>query len=72
MQVTTGTVVDGKIVLDGVALVEGTRVTVVARDEDEPAVLTSEQEVALRQALDEIERGDFLTLDELLAAMPGR
>ena len=72
MQVTTGTVVNGKVVLDGVALLEGTRVTVRTHLEDEPAVLTSEQEAALRQALDEIERGEFASLDKVLAAMPCR
>lgn len=36
MQVTTATVVGGKIVVEGVPLVEGTVVTVLSREPDEP------------------------------------
>ena len=70
MQVATGTVVNGKIVLEGVPLVEGARVTVVTRGADESYSLSEAQEVALLASISEIERGDFVTLEELLASLP--
>lgn len=70
MQVATGTVVNGKIVLEGVPLVEGARVTVVTRGADENYSLSEAQELALLASIDEIERGDFVTLEELLASLP--
>lgn len=44
MQIATGTVVDGKIVLEGVPLMEGARVTVVTRGADEGFSLSEAQE----------------------------
>jgi predicted transcriptional regulator len=70
MQVATGTVVDGKIVLEGVRLAEGAKVTVVTRGADEGFTLTEAQENELLDSLAEIERGEFVTLDELLASLP--
>jgi pSer/pThr/pTyr-binding forkhead associated (FHA) protein len=70
MQVTTGTVVNGQIVLEGVPLQEGAVVTVVTRGADESFMLTPEQEDELLAAIAEIDRGEFLTLDELLLGLP--
>ena len=70
MQIATGTVVNGKIVLEGVALAEGAIVTVVSRGADETFSLTSEQEDELLAAMAEIERGECVTLDELLLSLP--
>jgi hypothetical protein len=70
MQVATGTVVDGKIVLEGVPLAEGARVTVVTRGADEGFVLTAAQESALLESLAEIERGQYVSLEELVASLP--
>jgi hypothetical protein len=70
MQITTGTVVNGKIVLEGVPLVEGARVTIVTRGADESYSLSEAQESALLASIGEIERGDFVTLEELLASLP--
>jgi len=70
MQVATGTVVDGKIVVEGVPLAEGARVTVVTRGADEGFALSEAQESALLASLAEIERGEFVTLEELLASLP--
>ena len=47
MQVATGTVVDGKIVLEGVPLAEGAKVTIVTRGADESFSLSEAQENAL-------------------------
>lgn len=70
MQVATGTVVNGKIVLEDVALEEGAVVAVVARGEGERFSLTREQEDELLEALAEIDRGEFVSLEELLRSLP--
>lgn len=72
MQVATGTVVNGKIVLEGVPLTEGAKVTVVTRGADGGFALSEAQEDALLASLAEIERGDYLTLEELVASLPAR
>jgi riboflavin synthase alpha subunit len=69
MQVATGTVVDGKIVLDGVRLSEGATVTVVARGADEGFFLSVEQEDELLAAMAEVERGDSVSLEEVLSSL---
>lgn len=70
MQVATGTVVNGKIVVEGISLAEGAVVTLVARGADEKFSLTEEQENELLEAMAEIDRGEFVTLDELLGSLP--
>lgn len=70
MQFATGTVVNGKIVLEGVPLTEGARVTVVTRGADEGIALTEAQEDALLASLAEIERGQCVSLEELIASLP--
>ena len=72
MQIATGTVVNGKIVLEGVPLAEGAVVTVVTRGADESFSLTPAQEEQLVASMAEIERGEFLTLEELLQSLPTR
>lgn len=70
MQVATGTVVNGKIVLEGVSLTEGAVVTVVTRGSDESFLLTEAQENELLAAITEIERGEYVSLEELLQSLP--
>ena len=65
MQVATGTVVNGKIVVEGVSLTEGAVVAVVTRGADESFSLTETQENELLAAMAEIERGEYVTLEEL-------
>ena len=72
MQVATGTVVNGKVVLEGVPLAEGARVTVLTRGADESFSLTEAQEDALLASLDEIERGQYVSLEELIATLPAQ
>lgn len=72
MQVVTGTVVDGRVVVQGVALPEGARVTVLTRGADEGFSLSAEDENELVEALAEIDRGEFLSLEQLLATLPRR
>ena len=70
MQVATGTVVNGKIVVEGAELPEGAVVTVISRGDAESFSLTEAQERELLEAMAEIERGEFETLEDLLASLP--
>jgi len=58
VRVATGRVVDGKIVVDGEVLEEGTVVTVLAADDEESFTLSPDQEQALRLAIAEADRGE--------------
>jgi hypothetical protein len=66
MKVATGTVIDGKVVVEGESLEEGTKVTVVLREDEEFFDLTPEQEAELLASIAEIERGEYITAEELL------
>ena len=69
MQPSTGTVVGGKVVVEGVPLVEGSFVTVLSRAPDEPFALSSQDEEELLAAMAEIERGEFVSSEELLESL---
>jgi hypothetical protein len=69
MQVTTGTVVNGKVVVEGATLPEGAVVAVLSRGAEEGFKLSTSQEDELLAAIAEIERGDFVGLEELLASL---
>ncbi|MEY4561559.1 MAG: hypothetical protein RLZZ618_836 [Pseudomonadota bacterium] len=56
MQVATGTVVDGKIIIEGLSLPEGTLVTVVTRDTEAAVRLSLRDEAELLEALDEADQ----------------
>ena len=69
MQVTTGTVVGGKVVVEGVPLVEGSFVAVLSREADEPLALSAEDEEELLAAMAKIDRGEFVSAGELLESL---
>ena len=66
MKVATGTVVDGKVVVEGETLAEGSTVTVVLREDDETFELTPEDEAELLESIAAIERGEFISGEQLL------
>jgi hypothetical protein len=70
MQVTTGTVVNGKVVVEGATLPEGAVVAVLSRGAAEGFTLSTSQEDELLAAMAEIERGDFVGLEELVTSIP--
>lgn len=72
MQVATGPVVNGEIVLEGVPLTEGAKITVVPWGADESFALSDAQEDALLASLAQIERGECVTLGELVTSLPAR
>ena len=69
MQIAIGTVVNGKIVVEGVSLVEGAVVAVVSRGADETYRLSPEDESELSAAIVEIERGEFVSAGDLLESL---
>jgi hypothetical protein len=66
MKVATGIVVDGKVVVEGESLTEGSTVTVVLREDDEGFELTPEEEEELLESIQQIERGEFVSGEQLL------
>jgi hypothetical protein len=69
MQVASGTVIDGKVVVDGLSLPEGTVVTVLARGDEAAVRLPPEQEAELLEALDEADREEGISADELFVRL---
>jgi hypothetical protein len=65
MKVATGRVVDGKIVLEGEPLAEGSVVTVVAREDDEAFEVSPDEEKALLAAIAQADRGEVVSWEEL-------
>ena len=65
MKVATGTVVEGKVVLEGEPLLEGAVVTVVARDDDDTFNVSPEEERALLEAITQADRGQVVSWEEL-------
>ncbi|MGH9324941.1 MAG: hypothetical protein ACRD21_13250 [Vicinamibacteria bacterium] len=63
MRVATGKVIDGKVVVEGEPLVEGSTVTVFLPEPDEEIELTREEESQLALAVREADEGDFLEED---------
>lgn len=72
MGIATGTVVAGKVQLEGVALPEGAIVTVLTPDSTAEVLLDAEDEAALLDAIAEAERGETLSPDELFARLDKR
>ena len=65
MGIATGTVVAGKVVVDGMDLPEGSRVTVLTLEPDEEVRLTDYEEADLIEAIAEVERGETISAEEL-------
>ncbi len=72
MQITTGTVVDGKVVVEGANLVEGSVVAVLSEDAEGSFTLSTEDEDELLAAVAEIERGGFVSAEDLLETLRKR
>jgi len=66
MKIATGTVVDGKVVVEGETLTEGETVTVLLREDEEAFELTPAEEEELLESIAEIERGEFISGEQLL------
>ena len=66
MQLATGTVVGGKIVVDGDPLPEGAVVTILAREADETFEVPPELEAELQESIAQAERGETISAKEVL------
>jgi hypothetical protein len=69
MQVTTGTVVGGKVVVEGDPLPEGAVVTVLVRDAEETFEVPPELEAELQESIAQLERGETMSAGQLLARL---
>lgn len=65
MGIATGTVIAGKVVVDGMDLPEGSIVTVLTPEPNEEVRLTAEEEAELLEAIAEVERGETISAEEL-------
>jgi hypothetical protein len=65
MQVATGIVVDGKVVVEGLDLPEGESVVVLTREPEEEVQLSPEEEAELLEAMAEADRGETISVEEL-------
>jgi hypothetical protein len=72
MGIATGTVVAGKVQLEGVALPEGAIVTVLTPDPTGEVFIDAEDEAALLEAIAEAERGETISPEELFARLDKR
>lgn len=66
MRIASGTVKDGKIVVEGVDFEEGCRVTVLAPDGESAFDVTDEERRKLLAAIDEADRGEWISGEQLL------
>jgi hypothetical protein len=69
MQIASGTIVGGQIVVDGLSLPEGTIVTVLARGDEVAVRLPPQQEAELLDALEEADREEGISAEELFARL---
>ncbi|MFO1417455.1 MAG: hypothetical protein U1E83_02180 [Methylotetracoccus sp.] len=65
MKVATGTVVNGKVVVEGEILAGGETVTGLLRESSETFELTREDESEILESIASIGRGEFISGEEL-------
>jgi len=69
MQIASGVIVDGKVVVEGLTLPDGTVVTVLARGDEGAVRLSTDEEAELLQALDEADREEGIGAEELFTRL---
>ncbi len=69
MHMLIGTVVEGKVVVDGPSLPEGTIVTVYAHEPMQVVRLSPELQAELEEAIDEADRKEGISAEELFVAL---
>lgn len=72
MKIATGRVVEGKVVVEGVTLEEGSVVTVLSREAEGTFELTPEEEAELLLSIAEADRGEMVSGEEVLESLPRR
>ncbi|MCG3133000.1 MAG: hypothetical protein HMLKMBBP_00086 [Planctomycetes bacterium] len=66
MRIVSGRVIDGKVVVEGATLDEGTTVTIMTPEDDETFELGAEDEAALLASIAEAERGQVVPAQTVL------
>ena len=66
MKLATGTIVGGKVVLDGQPFPDGMVVTVLAKESGDTFEVPADLEAELIESLAEADRGETISADELL------
>jgi hypothetical protein len=69
MRIATGKIVSGKVEVEGEPLAEGSRVTVLVREQDEPFELPDDQEQELLASIGEADRGELTDGATLLRSL---
>lgn len=69
MQLATGTVVAGKLVVEGLDLPDGETVIVLTREVESEVELSPEEEAELLEAIAEADRGETISAEELFARL---
>jgi hypothetical protein len=69
MQVVSGIVVEGKVVLNGASLPEGTVATVYAQEPGNVVRLPPRLQAELEEAIDEADREEGISAEELFAQL---
>ena len=72
MKVISGTVIGGRVEVPSDALAEGDRVAILAATSAEPIQLTPEQENELVAAVEDVQRGNYVDGQDLLAELRRR
>ena len=69
MGIATGTVVGGKVHVEGVTLPEGTVVTILTLEPGPGFTLSPEEEAELLESIAEADRGETISVEELFASL---
>ena len=69
MRIATGTVVDGKIVVDDPEFKDGTDVFILTREREDNVRLAPEELAELEAGIAEVDRGEVIPGDELFARL---
>lgn len=69
MQVATGTVVAGRLVVEGLDIPDGETVVVLTRETEDTVQLSPSEEAELLEAMAEVDRGETISADELFARL---
>jgi hypothetical protein len=69
MKIMTGTVTDGRIVVEGEPLTEGEQVAALRREANVTFQVSPEEKRQLLEAIDQTKQGHFVDADALLAEL---
>lgn len=69
MQITSGIIVDGKVVVECLTLPEGTVVTILVREDEVAIRLPFQLEAELHDALDEADQEEGISVEDLFVRL---